>query len=86
MKKRYMCNRCGAPANLDFEGQDPGFVKAILKCANRSCGGTLELAEKEGSGILTEENKVCSNCKHVDTDEEGEPCVSCGGFLLWEPK
>lgn len=29
MKKRYECNRCGAPANLDFEGQGAGFVAAI---------------------------------------------------------
>ena len=41
MMKLYKCNRCGAPALLDFEGQSNGFIDAITMCADRNCGGTL---------------------------------------------
>jgi hypothetical protein len=41
MRKLYKCNRCGAPALLDFEGQCAGFIDAITLCADRNCGGTL---------------------------------------------
>jgi hypothetical protein len=46
MRKLYKCNRCGAPALLDFEGQCTGFIEAITMCANRHCCGVLVPAER----------------------------------------
>ena len=53
MKKLYRCNRCGAPAMLDFEGQPDAYVEAITMCANRHCGGTLvvAVAERKKKGL-----------------------------------
>lgn len=61
------------------------LAKRELVTHTQSSGKTDYLYAELEREVITEAERCCDNCKHLDNDADAEPCASCNGNASkWE--